>query len=255
MATRVGPEVPADDDRVAARVSEVQELRAAVARVYRLSDPAAKCAGVAALDLTAAAAALADSAAAPGLPAVGRPARPRLVHPREVARRSLGALAGRIALAHAVAHIEFNAINLALDAALRFAGLPPDYYRDWLGVAMDEARHFALLRDWLLAHGSDYGALDAHDGLWSAAERTAGDPLLRMALVPRVLEARGLDVTPGMIARLREVGEPSLVAVLEVILREEVAHVAIGTRWFHHLCTSARSTRSSPSARCWPNTA
>ncbi|MBF6592788.1 MAG: ferritin-like domain-containing protein, partial [Ktedonobacterales bacterium] len=147
-----------------------------------------------------------------------------------------GAQAGRIALAHAVAHIEFNAINLALDAALRFTGMPVEYYREWLSVAQDEARHFGLLRDWLRAHGADYGDLSAHNGLWEAAEQTAHDPLARMALVPRVLEARGLDVTPGLITRLQQVGESGLVAVLGVILREEVAHVAIGTHWFRYLC-------------------
>ena len=143
---------------------------------------------------------------------------------------------GRIALLHAVAHIEFNAINLALDAALRFAGMPGDYYRDWLSVAFDEARHFRLLETRLHEMGAAYGDLPAHNGLWEMAEQTAHDPLVRMALVPRVLEARGLDVTPGMIEKLRNAGDHASVACLEIILEEEVRHVAIGSRWFRYLC-------------------
>lgn len=165
----------------------------------------------------------------------GRPPKPELVPPAQVARRKLGSAAGRIALVHAVAHIEFNAINLALDAALRFADMPDDYYADWISVAVDEARHFCLLRTRLEQLGSYYGALPAHNGLWEMAEKTANDPLQRMALVPRVLEARGLDVTPGMIERLRSVGDHDTVAILDVILREEVRHVEIGTRWFRVL--------------------
>ncbi|MBS0600525.1 MAG: ferritin-like domain-containing protein, partial [Proteobacteria bacterium] len=133
-------------------------------------------------------------------------------------------------------HIEFNAVNLALDAVQRFRGLPDDFYGDWLRVAAEEARHFELLTARLQAMDSAYGELPAHDGLWDAARRTAHDPLLRMALVPRVLEARGLDVTPGMIERLRQAGDAETVAVLEVILAEEVGHVAIGSRWYAHLC-------------------
>ncbi|SFF31533.1 Uncharacterized conserved protein, contains ferritin-like DUF455 domain [Fontimonas thermophila] len=166
----------------------------------------------------------------------GRPARPPLVRPRDVPRRGLGSAQGRAALVHAVAHIEFNAINLALDAVCRFDGLPDAFYADWISVAQDEARHFCMLRERLLQLGYEYGDLPAHNGLWEAAEKTAGDALVRMALVPRVLEARGLDVTPGIIARLREIGDTPTLARLEVILAEEVRHVAIGTRWFRHLC-------------------
>ena len=201
-------------------------------------DPAAKCARVAALPVRVAPDADpgpgAALAADPRIP--GRPARPVLVSPREVPNRGLGSAEGRAALVHAVAHIEFNAVNLALDAALRFDGLPPDYYADWIGVARDEARHFGMLGARLAEMGHAYGDFDAHDGLWEAAQKTAHDPLLRMALVPRVLEARGLDVTPGMIRRLREVGDTRTAEVLGVILEEEVAHVAVGTRWFRHLC-------------------
>jgi uncharacterized ferritin-like protein (DUF455 family) len=169
-------------------------------------------------------------------PVPGRPSRPLLIAPRDVPHRGLGTREGRAALAHAVAHIEFNAINLALDAGWRFAAMPDAYYTDWLGVAQDEARHFQMLRARLRELDSDYGELPAHNGLWEAAEKTAHDPLLRMALVPRVLEARGLDVTPGMMKRLREVGDLETVAILDVILREEVGHVEVGTRWFRHLC-------------------
>ena len=208
----------------------------AVEQALLQNDVAAKCAAVAAIDRTAAATALSAEREGVACTVPGRPSRPTLVHPRDVPRRAMNTTEGRIALAHAVAHIEFNAINLALDAALRFPGLPRSYYRDWLRVADDEARHFSLLRGWLRDHGADYGDCEAHNGLWEAAEQTAHDPLARMALVPRVLEARGLDVTPGMIERLRQVREAALVAVLETILREEVAHVAIGTRWYRYLC-------------------
>jgi len=166
----------------------------------------------------------------------GRPARPRLVPPRQLAPRRLSQPEGRAALLHAVTHIEFNAINLALDAVYRFRDMPGDYYGDWLGVARDEARHFSLLRERLGALGYDYGDFDAHDGLWEMAVATAHDVLARMALVPRVLEARGLDVTPGMMERLRSAGDEASARVLEVILREEVGHVAIGSRWFRYAC-------------------
>jgi uncharacterized ferritin-like protein (DUF455 family) len=143
---------------------------------------------------------------------------------------------GRAALAHAVAHIEFNAINLALDAAYRFRGLPDGYYGDWLSVAADEARHFRMMNERLAAMGHAYGDFPAHDGLWDMARQTAGDCLVRMALVPRVLEARGLDVTPGMIQRLDAAGDSATAGALRVILAEEVRHVAIGTRWFRWCC-------------------
>ncbi|WP_101925098.1 MULTISPECIES: ferritin-like domain-containing protein [Luteimonas] len=166
----------------------------------------------------------------------GRPARPALVHPRALPRRGLGSAEGRAAFIHAIAHIELNAIDLAWDAVYRFRDLPPAFYADWVSVAADEARHFVLLRDRLRALGFDYGDFDAHNGLWEMCEKTAHDGLARMALVPRVLEARGLDVTPGMIVKLRSLGDRDTVAILEVILREEVAHVAAGSRWFRWYC-------------------
>lgn len=166
----------------------------------------------------------------------GRPDRPELVVPRALAQRKLGSSEGRAVLVHAVAHIEFNAINLALDAVYRFRDMPRRFYDDWIAVAEDEARHFRMLGDRLGTLGHGYGDYPAHNGLWQAACDTAHDCLVRMALVPRVLEARGLDVTPGMMARLREVGDDATADILEVILCEEVAHVAAGTRWFEYLC-------------------
>ena len=168
--------------------------------------------------------------------APGRPVKPRLVMPRDVPQRGLGSGEGRAALVHAVAHIEFNAINLAWDAVYRFRGMPGDYYRDWASVAHDESRHFTMLSARLAQLGHAYGDFDAHNGLWEMAVKTAISCLARMALVPRVLEARGLDVTPGMIARLRSVGDDATADILEIILREEVPHVAAGTRWFRFCC-------------------
>lgn len=169
-------------------------------------------------------------------PVPGRPQKPRLVAPNALPKRGLATAEGRAALLHAVAHIEFNAVNLACDAVQRFTGMPEDYYRDWASVAVDEARHFRLLQGRLTAMGHAYGDFDAHDGLWAMAEKTRHSCRERMALVPRLLEARGLDVTPGMIERLRRVGDADSAAVLEVILREEVRHVAIGSHWFRHCC-------------------
>jgi uncharacterized ferritin-like protein (DUF455 family) len=166
----------------------------------------------------------------------GRPERPVLVSPRQLPQRKLEESEGRAALVHAVAHIEFNAINLAWDAVQRFAEMPDEFARDWARVADDEARHFAMLRERLQTLGHDYGDFPAHDGLWAMARATAGDVLARMALVPRVLEARGLDVTPGMIERLERVGDAETAACLRIILREEVEHVAIGSRWLRWLC-------------------
>nr|WP_221195602.1 ferritin-like domain-containing protein [Luteibacter sp. Sphag1AF] len=166
----------------------------------------------------------------------GRPERPRLISPRELAQRGLGTPQGRAALVHAIAHIEFNAINLAWDAVYRFRGKPAEFYRDWASCANDEARHYTMLSTRLAELGYAYGDFDAHNGLWDMAEKTAHHDTARMALVPRVLEARGLDVTPGMIGRLTRHGDERTVAILEVILREEVAHVAAGTRWFHFCC-------------------
>jgi len=166
----------------------------------------------------------------------GLPARLELTPPTRVKRRGFGTEAGLVAFVHAIAHIEWNAINLAWDAVWRFGAMPRAFHDDWARVAFEEASHFAMLRRRLLELGSDYGLLPAHDGLWQTAEATRHDVLDRMALVPRVLEARGLDVTPGMIARLRARGDEATAAILTVVLREEVGHVRVGSSWFHQLC-------------------
>lgn len=174
----------------------------------------------------------------------GRPETPRLVAARAVAKRSPATPEGRIALLHALAHIELNAIDLALDIVGRFAGAPEigaasgDFAADWLSVAREEAKHFLMLADRLQALGSAYGALDAHDGLWQTALASRDDVLERLAIAPLTHEARGLDVTPGMIARLNEAGDRDSAALLEVIYRDEIGHVAIGYRWFRHVCAA-----------------
>lgn len=210
------------------------ELRAVARAALLLADPAQKIACVHEFD-AGAAPIDADCVLAP-VAVPGRPERPVLVPPARVPRRGTGTPEGRAALLHAIAHIEFNAINLALDAVARYAGMPAAYYRDWWRVAVEEAQHFSLLIAHLATLGHDYGDFPAHDGLWEAARKTADDCLARMALVPRVLEARGLDVTPGMRARLVAAGDTRASAILDVILREEIGHVAIGNRWFKHLC-------------------
>ncbi len=166
----------------------------------------------------------------------GRPARPALVTAKQVPSRSPFTLEGRAALLHAICHIEFNAINLALDAIWRFAGMPAEFYTDWLRVADEEALHFSLLREHLQSLGYDYGDFDAHDGLWTMCEKTRHDILARMALVPRTLEARGLDATPLIQDKLTRAGDLRAVEILDIILRDEVGHVAIGNHWFHHVC-------------------
>ena len=170
------------------------------------------------------------------IPEPGRPERPRLVDPRKVPKRGFRSPQGLLRLAHAIAHIEFNAINLALDAVYRFRDMPDDFYSDWLQVAAEESSHFLMLADYLKAGGAAYGDYDAHNGLWEMALKTDHDVMVRMALVPRVLEARGLDVTPGMIDKLSKAGEQRLVEILEIIHKEEIGHVRIGTRWFNFVC-------------------
>jgi uncharacterized ferritin-like protein (DUF455 family) len=212
-----------------------EALRVAIAEC----DPEAKAALAIAIaaDLRSGALAIDESAPAPErIDDPGRPAKPALVAPRDVPSRGLGSIEGRAGLLHAVAHIEFNAINLALDAAWRFRGMPQAFYLDWTGVAADEARHFRMLRGRLRELGYEYGDFQAHNGLWEMAQKSAHSCLERMALVPRLLEARGLDVTPGMIARLRGQQDLASVAVLDTILAEEIGHVAIGSHWFAWCC-------------------
>ena len=167
----------------------------------------------------------------------GIPLRPRCVEHHELAPRSnLTTVAGRAALIHAVAHIEYCAVDLALDHALRFSDMPTRYYDDWFRVAIDEARHFELLRAHLQSCGHDYGDFPVHDGLWEMAEKTSHDCLTRMALVPRLLEARGLDATPPIQKKLAAAGDAKAVAILAVILADEEDHVAIGDYWYRFLC-------------------
>jgi uncharacterized ferritin-like protein (DUF455 family) len=216
------------------------ELRQLALQTLLLPDPQQKVALALYIRAQAATFLIASSAdlkAPTGLP--GCPARPPLRSHLDVPRRSPFTPQGLAALLHAVTHIEFNAINLALDAIWRFPGMPRAYYLDWLQVAAEEARHFSLLRAHLQTMGHDYGDFPAHTGLWDMARKTGDDVLARMALVPRTLEARGLDATPPMQARLRQVGTPAAlraVDILDIILRDEIGHVAIGNRWYRHLC-------------------
>lgn len=182
-------------------------------------------------------------------PRPARPVRPLLRAPRHMPRRrAAGSPAGRIALYHALAHIELNAIDLAFDLIARFAdsSLPWTFYTDWAGIGAEEAHHFKLLTGRLAALGTAYGDLPAHDGLWEAAADTSDDLLARLAVVPLVLEARGLDVSPGMINRLRGHGDKEGTAVLERILNEEIRHVAAGWRWFRWL--AAKRGLDAPTA-------
>jgi uncharacterized ferritin-like protein (DUF455 family) len=214
------------------------ELRALALQALAQADPAAKVQAAQAAWAAAQAGVPADPLVAlePPTHLPGRPPRPLLVDPAHVPRRSPFTVEGRSALLHAVAHIEFNAIDLALDAAWRYGGLPQAYYLDWLRVAAEEAHHFILLQAHLATLGHAYGDFPAHDGLWTMARRTADDLVARMALVPRTLEARGLDATPPMQARLARAGDLRAVEILEVILRDEVGHVAVGNHWYRHAC-------------------
>ena len=169
-----------------------------------------------------------------GIP--GRPLRPALVAHTQLKQRSIRTLEGRAALIHAIAHIELNAIDLALDAVWRFDGMPRSFYLDWSTVAREEALHFILLRDHLLGLGFRYGDFAAHDALWQMAEKTKAGVLARMALVPRTLEARGLDASPAVKAKLLTADDAAGAAIIDVILRDEIGHVAIGNRWYRWLC-------------------
>lgn len=173
-----------------------------------------------------------------GLREAGRPSLPQLVAPRKLVQRRLGTSEGQAAMLHAIAHIEFNAVNLAIDAVFRFRDMPDAYYGDWLRVAAEEAYHFSLLTERLHALGFAYGDFPAHDGLWELAVRTRHDVLVRMALVPRVMEARGLDVTPDIQDKFRRIGDHASCAILDIILRDEIRHVAAGSRWFRYACAA-----------------
>ena len=215
------------------------ELRACALHTLLETDPAAKMAGVAAMAAAHAAGNwLVDATAAlqapEGVP--GRPDKPALVPPRLVGQRSMATIEGRAMLVHALTHIEFNAVNLALDALWRFPGMPQDYYTDWLRVAYEESTHFTMLAAHLATLGFSYGDFLAHDSLWEMVEKTRGDVLARMALVPRTLEARGLDAIPPLRAKLAQAGDPAAAAILDVLLRDEVGHVEIGNRWYGYVC-------------------
>jgi uncharacterized ferritin-like protein (DUF455 family) len=169
-----------------------------------------------------------------GLP--GRSDRPRLLPPRQVPQRAVGSPEGRAGLIHALAHIECNAMDLALDVIWRFPAMPENFYHDWLKVAREEALHFSLLHEHLQAMGYRYGDFDAHEGLWDMARRTREDLLARLAVVPRILEARGLDASPAIAHKLRSAGDRRGAEIVELILRDEIGHVAIGNHWFGWLC-------------------
>jgi len=210
-------------------------LRQQALALLQIRDPATKAActqaAVAAGLPTGAGQPLADPGHLPG-----RPERPALVPPSALQQRAVGTPRGHAALLHALAHIEHNAINIALDACWRFDGLPDAYYRDWMQVAREEALHFALLQAHLAQHGFAYGDFPAHDGLWEMVEATRSDVLARMALVPRTLEARGLDASPAVRKRLASIGDHAGAAIVDRILADEIGHVAIGNQWYRHLC-------------------
>jgi uncharacterized ferritin-like protein (DUF455 family) len=166
----------------------------------------------------------------------GRPEKPELVPPLLVKRRAMNTIAGRAALVHALTHIEFNAINLALDAIWRFSDMPESYYANWLKVAAEEAHHFNLLNGHLQQLGFQYGDFAAHNSLWEMVDRTKLNILARMALVPRTMEARGLDALPALRDKLAQAGDLQAAQILDITLRDEVGHVAIGNTWFNYLC-------------------
>ena len=213
------------------------DLRQQALEALRIADPVRKAYAVQALWAQAPDLALDPDAVLTEPPDVpGRPARPVLVRADAVPTRSPFTPEGRAALLHAIAHIEFNAINLALDACWRFSGLPCAYYLDWLRVAAEESTHHLLVAEHLATLGHTYGDFEAHDGLWTMTWKTRGDFVARMALVPRTLEARGLDATPLIQTKLRKAGDLRAVEILDVILRDEVGHVAIGNHWYRWAC-------------------
>jgi uncharacterized ferritin-like protein (DUF455 family) len=227
------PSLPIDD------TSSPTELRLAALFWLAESDPARKAAGVRLLAKAWLSGEIgldtdAELEARQTIP--GHPVKPELVAPRLVKRRSMITPEGRAILIHALAHIEFNAINLALDAIWRFTGMPREYYADWLHVADEEALHFSLLAGHLQAQGYAYGDFPAHNSLWEMAAKTQSDILARIALVPRTMEARGLDATPQVRAKLAQAGDMAAAAILDIILRDEIGHVAIGNRWYNWLC-------------------
>lgn len=210
-------------------------LREQCQALLAIPDPVLKAQGVAALDISAPLDAGLSIPDIPGLP--GRLARPELVPHTQIKHGRLTTPEGHAALVHSIVHIEKNAIDLALDICWRFAGMPEAFYRDWLRVAREEAYHFTLLREHLETLGFHYGDFPAHNGLWDMAERTRHDLLARVALVPRTLEARGLDASPAVKTKLVSIGDLRAGAILDIILRDEIGHVAVGNRWYGWLCS------------------
>ena len=214
----------------------VMEARALALHLLGVADPLAKADAARQLANTPFERIDPDAPLVASEPLPGRPARPRLVAHTLLKPPPLNTRAGVAALVHSIAHIEFNAINLALDICWRFPGMPVAFYVDWLGIAAEEAQHFTLLREHLVTLGFDYGDFDAHNALWEMAERTKGDILARVALVPRTLEARGLDASPAVKRKLVGAGDHRAGAILDVILRDEIGHVAAVNRWYRFLC-------------------
>ena len=166
----------------------------------------------------------------------GRPEKPELIPPLQVPKRRMDSVEGRVSLLHSLAHIEFNAMNLALDAIWRFPDMPKQYYEDWLQVAKEESYHFTLVNEYIQTFGFKYGDFSAHNSLWEMVERTTDSVIARMALVPRTMEARGLDAVPGIRDRFKQIKDAKAVEILEIILHDEIGHVFIGNRWFNFLC-------------------
>lgn len=219
--------------------ARITELRALALQWVGETDPSRKAQGTIAMATSWQAGELSLNTAQPlvaqqTIP--GRPTKPELISPKFVKHRSMMTVEGRAAMIHALTHIEFNAINLALDAVWRFADMPSAYYADWLKVAGEEALHFSLLAAHLQTLGFQYGDFPAHNSMWEMADKTSGDILARMALVPRTLEARGLDATPMTRAKLAQAGDHPAAAILDIILRDEIGHVAIGNHWYKVLC-------------------
>jgi len=216
------------------------ELRQTALEILAITDPKTKVARVQNLydqyhqhsvELNAMKVLRADDIALPG-----RPDRPELIPPLKVPKRSMATREGRVSLLHSLAHIEFNALNLALDAVWRFPNMPTQYYADWLGVAKEEAYHFCLIETQLQSLGFTYGDFPAHNSLWEMVERTSEEVIARMALVPRTMEARGLDAVPAIRERFKQIHDIKVVEILDIILRDEIGHVSIGNKWFNFLC-------------------
>ena len=213
---------------------EMRSLRTAVIGPLLTQNAVAKAQGTLALSLDLPIDTTSDIAPPAGIP--GRPAQPALVLPTSIKKLPLTTVKGRAALLHALAHIELNAIDLALDIVWRFSGMPESFYRDWVRIAQEEALHFTLLRDHMVSLGFDYGDFDAHNTLWDMAEKTKDDVLARVALVPRTLEARGLDASPAVKNKLVSVGDMKAGKILERILKDEIGHVATGNHWYRWVC-------------------